>query len=285
MTLVTELTNVDQHLLRHIYRLRLLTTGQACEISGAAPRTVRQSLRRMADSGLLAEVSGPPPGRERRWLCTELGRHTAEATREVKTRNYQMTESVARAGAHLIGINDVGLALTRWARQYGDDITWEPEIAHPYGKTNVAIADAVLTYTLHTATGDVVPLWRFIEYDRATEAPNLLVAKLRAYVEVAGYKPPPQEGELHRPPLGWQRQYPTYPHVLFVFGDMTEKAASNRINYLIGEASTDPFLCEYPNAITAWATTLHRLQNSDPFQEDIIVRIPHGETRPLHTRD
>ncbi|MEZ5176675.1 MAG: replication-relaxation family protein [Acidimicrobiia bacterium] len=180
--------------------------------------------------------------------------------------------------------DSVGIALNRWARHYGDDISWEPEVAHPYGKTNAAIADAVLTYTLHTATGDVVPLWRFIEYDRATEAPNILVAKLRAYVEVAGYRPPPQEGELHRPALGWQRHYPTFPHVLFVFGDMTEQAATNRINYLIGEASTDPFLCEYPNAITTWATTLHRLQTRDPFQNDIIVRIPHGETRPLHTR-
>ena len=77
-------------------------------------------------------------------------------------------------------------------------------------------------------------LWRFIEYDRGTEAIHRLVAKLRAYVEVAGYRPPPQEGELHRPAVGWQRLYPTLPHILFVFGDMTEPAAASRIDHLIG---------------------------------------------------
>ena len=157
MTVVTELTPVDQTLLRHIYELRLLTTSQASQLTGTALWRTQRALRRMANSGLLIEVIGPPPGRERRWLCNELGRSTAEATREVNPRTYQMTESVARSAAHLIGINDVGIALTQWADQYGDQVTWEPEVAHPYGKTNAVIADAALSYTLHTATGDIIP--------------------------------------------------------------------------------------------------------------------------------
>ena len=131
------------------------------------------------------------PGRERRWLCTETGRDTAEATREVIPSNFQMNEAVARSAAHLIGTNDVGIALARRARQYGDEVTREPEVAHPYGKTNALIADAVLTDTLAAAGGDVVRLWRFIEYDRRTESSHILVEKLRAYVEVAGHRPRP----------------------------------------------------------------------------------------------
>jgi hypothetical protein len=284
MTVVTELNPVDQTLLRHIYQLRLLTTRQAIEITGLLPRTTRKVLRRLADAGLLAEVIGPPPGRERRWLCSELGRSTAEATREVNPRSYQMNESVARSAAHLIGINDVGIALTQWAGHYDDQVTWEPEVAHPYGKTNAVIADASLCYTLHSDAGDIIPLWRFVEYDRGTEAIHRLVAKLRAYVEVAGYRPPQVEGELHRPAVGWQRHYPTFPHILFVFGDMTEEAAASRISLLAGAVGADQFLAEHANTITTWATTLHRLQTQNPFQDDIIVRIPHGEARPLHTR-
>jgi len=285
MTVIaTELTTLQQALLRHLYQLRLLTTSQACEITRGSIRTVRWSLRRMATSGLIAEVQGPPPGRERRWLCTETGRVTAEATREVIPRTYQMNEAVARSAAHLIGTNDVGIALTRWAEKYGDDVTWEPEVAHPYGKTNAVIADAVLTYTLTTTSGDVVRLWRFIEYDRGTEPGFRLVEKLRAYVEVAGYRPPAQEGQAHRPPLGWQRRYPNLPHVLFVLGDVTEREAQARIDHLIGNVSADAFLTEHAHVLTVWATTLRQLQTSDPFTTDIVTQIPHGERRPLHGR-
>ena len=56
MTVVTELTPVDQTLLRHIYELRLLTTSQARRITGARPRTVNRALRRMADTELLIEA-------------------------------------------------------------------------------------------------------------------------------------------------------------------------------------------------------------------------------------
>ncbi len=283
-TIVTELTTLDQALLRHLYQLRLLTTTQAYQLTGAHERKVRRSLRRMATHGLITEVQGPPPGRERRWLCTDIGRDTAEATREVVPRSYTMNEAVARSGAHLIGTNDVGIALTRWAHHYDDDVTWEPEVAHPYGKTNAVIADAVLTYTLTTGSGDVVPLWRFIEYDRGTEPGYRLVEKLRAYVEVSGYRPPAQEGQAHRPAIGWQRRYPTFPHVLFVFGDMTERKAQARIHQLISNVSFDPFLTEHANVLTVWATTLHQLQNSDPFTTDIITQIPHGERRRLHSR-
>ena len=146
------------------------------------------------------------------------------------------------------------------------------------------ITDAALSYTLHGDPGDIISFWRFIEYDRGTEAIHRLVAKLRAYVEVAGYRPPPQAGELHRPAVGWQRLYPTFPHILFVFGDMTEQAANRRIDYLIGAVGADQFLTEHAGAINTWATTLYRLQTQDPFQHDVVVRIPHGETRPLHNR-
>ena len=284
MTLAAALTSIDQTLLRHIYQLRLLTTSQASRITGEYRRKVARSLRRLADTGLVAEVVGPPPGRQRRWLCTEKGREAVEATREVNPRTYQMTESVAHSAEHLIGINDSGIALAQCARRYNDSVTWEPEVAHPYGKTNTVIADAALCYTLNSDTGDVISLWRFIEYDRGTEAIHRLVAKLRAYVEVAGYRPPQVEGELHRPAVGWQRHYPTFPHILFVFGDMTEQAATNRINLLAGAVGADQFLAEHANTITTWATTLERLQTHDPFQDDIVVRIPHGETRPLHSR-
>ena len=283
-TAIRELTDLQQTLLRHIYQLRLLTTSQACELTGASRRTVQWSLRQMATVGLLAEVHGPPPGRERRWLCTETGRETAEATREVTPRAYQLNETVASSSAHLIGTNNVGIALTSWARRYGDDISWELEVPHPYGKTNAVITDAVLTYTLTTAAGDVVPLWRFVEYDRGTESGHILVEKLRSYVEVAGYRPPIQEGQAHRPPIEWQRRYPTLPHVLFVFGDMTEQQADARFAHVIGNVSSDPYLTEHAHTITIWATTLHELQTSDPFTDDIITQIPHGEQRPLHTR-
>ena len=283
-TVLSELTTLEQALLRHLYKLRLLTTTQTCELTGGAERTVQRSLRRMAISGLIVEVKGPPPGHERRWLCTEAGRATAEASREVNPRNYQLNEAVARSAAHLIGTNDVGIALTRWAHHYGDDVTWEPEVAHPYGKTNAVIADAVLTYTLTTATGDVSQLWRFIEYDRGTESSHILVEKLRAYVEAAGYRPPVQEGQAHRPLLEWQRRYPSLPHVLFVFGDMTDREARARIHQLIGNVSFDPFLTEHANVLTVWATTLHQIQTNDPFTTDIITQIPHGERRRLHSR-
>ena len=72
--------------------------------------------------------------------------------------------------------------------------------------------------------------------------------------------------------------------MLFVFGDMTDKKADNRINYTIGAAAADPFLQEHGAKITTWATTIDRLRVQDPFREDVVIQIPHGETRPLHSR-
>jgi hypothetical protein len=73
----------------------------------------RWSPRQPPQVRVIAEVQGPPPGRERRWLCTDIGRETANATREVVPRSYTMNEAVARSGAHLIGTNDVGITLAR----------------------------------------------------------------------------------------------------------------------------------------------------------------------------
>jgi len=281
---VSELTGLEQALLRHLYRLRLLTTSQARELAAADRRVVQQRLRRLATAGLIAEVQGPPPGRERRWFCTEAGRAAAEAGREVNPRRYQFNEAAARSAGHLIGVNAVGVALTRWARRYGDEVAWELEVGHAYSRTQAVIADAVLAYTLTTLGGEVVDLRRFIEYDRGTEPGHILVDKLRGYVEVAGYRPPPEDGQAHRPAIGWQRRYPTFPHVLFVFGDMTDQEAQGRLGRLIGDVGSDPFLTTHGRAVTVHATTLDELQRSDPFTDDIITRVPHGERRPLHSR-
>ncbi len=126
------------------------------------------------------------PGRERRWLCTETGRDTAEATREVIPSNSQMNEAVARSAAHLIGTNDVGISLARrgapiWRRGYPGTRSRPP-----------LRQDQRLDRRRRPHR---VRLWRFIEYDRGTESSHILVEKLRAYVEVAGHRPPAQEGK------------------------------------------------------------------------------------------
>ena len=65
---------------------------------------------------------------------------------------------------------------------------------------------------------------------------------------------------------------------------ITFRPVHERIHQLIGNVSFDPFLTEHAKVLTVWATTLHELQNSDPFTTDIITQIPHGERRPLHGR-
>ncbi len=275
--------------LAAVYRCRLLTTPQAqtllADLTG--PRNIYEALRWLTNEGWVAHWPdhGGGQGPARRWWCTEEGRSVAEAAGDVAPRTYQITETTARAAAHLVGTNDVGIVLSGWARQYdGDQVSWEIEVPHRYSSKRSVISDSVLTYTLEAADGRFVTLWRAVEYDRGTESVWQLVEKLRSYVQAQGFSPPARPGEAHLPALEWQRRYPTWPHVLFVFGDMTAKRATHRRKYLSAAVATDPYLEQHRRRVRVWATTLDELRTLDPFRHEVFWSVPEDEPHPLHSR-
>ena len=273
----------QQTLLLYLYRTRAATGSQIFRsFPNHSRRLTRHDLQRLKEQGLArsSELGGG-----RAWSLTEAGHASALQTNRVHHRAY-VDAAQTTVAAHLYGINEVGASFARWASQYNDECEWEVEVAHPYGRKQAVIADAVLRYTVWRESDDTpLHLLRFIEYDRGTESLTRLVAKLRAYLSLRTHPTNSKtDRRVRRPDYEWQDRYSSWPPVLFVFGDIPELQAQRRANALRLSALADPYLDSNMAMLPAATTTVEKLQTLDPFRHPIITTVLEGDEIPLSSR-
>ena len=269
-------------LLTSLRRHGLMTTTQVHRLHfpTSSVRAARKRLARLADQGVITRVFGPMPGREARWFPTARGVELADYA---GIDAYRMTADVAgsRHAAHLMAANEVGIVLADWARRTGDRFDtwgWTHEVVHRWGREGASIlcTDAVVTYEIPTRAG-MSAEWRFMELDRGTEPIHHLVSKVVNYRRYRLWAPNRTPAEAHLAKLDWQRRYPVWPGLVFVF-DLPSDQARQRAGDLAGFCSVDPRLGD--PQIPVVATTLGALRRQGPFAP-IAMRIPSQETTPL----
>lgn len=278
------LSDKQRRMLQTVYRCRVLDTTQATLVfPGLHRRSIQDLMNGLAEAGFLGKVRSNQPGQSTRWICTPLGRQAVEADGEIEARPYKIDVHSAAFASHLIGVNDVGFAFSRWADEYGDDCYWDLEKRLAYSKKEAVFSDAVLYYTAHNTTGSV-QIVRFVEFDRGTEPISQLVTKVRGYWDARHYTDDQPDLYTQNPKYGWQRTYLTFPRVLFVWShELDELAAKRRTGNLAGALTNDQYLAGADLEVDA--VHLTDLQTSDPFLNRPFVALPAGDTKPLLRRE
>lgn len=247
-------------ILESLYQHRLLSTLQLHELHtpAASRQWTRKLLAQLRDTGLAAVTRAP--GGLGLWYLTERG---ADAVETITSRAEPRRKVIApeqAAGplqAHTLGVNDVGLAFVRAARERGDEcgpFAWRHEIAHRLSERRgrhapeQLIADAVLTYQRVGEDGEPLAFYyRFIEFDRATVPVELLSIKLARYARLYDYAPFNPDRPAIDPEPGWQRSYPIFPGVLVVLdGSPARDALERRRASVLTLARSDRLLRETP---------------------------------------
>lgn len=118
----TALPDLDLEILDSAYLHRLLTTSRVCDLHAPERprRSIQRRLRHLEDLGYLMRVRGRPPAFEARWFLTGAGADLVGDLGSVRARPYRMDAHRAAAAAHLLAVNQVGIALTMAARRHGD---------------------------------------------------------------------------------------------------------------------------------------------------------------------
>jgi hypothetical protein len=217
------------------------------------------------------------PGTLSLWFATDDGANAvetagprAEQRRRVTTR--AQAEGLLRA--HTIAVNDVGIAFTNAARERGDECgpdSWRHEIAHPISAGSarkppqLVVADALLTYLQTAEDGALVLHQRFVELDRGTARPaEQLAAKITRYTRLRYYTPASAVApDAPAEPL-WRRYYRSWPHLLIVLADQTERRMRQRIGRTLALYESDPGK-DHRIAIPASFVSLDELRSSGPF--------------------
>jgi len=219
---------VQIEMLECVYQHRLLSTAQlhALYRDGLSLRRTQRALAAMERVGWLASVR--QPGGMKLWFVTGSGAHAVESIPnrvELRSKLLEQAQAAGPLQHHTLAVNEVGVAFVRAARERGDEfgpLAWRNEIAHPVGrgKSDVVIADAVLTYEQDAGEAVYTHL-RFLELDRATMASEALVAKLRRYVELHNYvvAPSKHRGVKYTGLARWREQYTHFPAVMVVLAN------------------------------------------------------------------
>lgn len=277
------LPSIAPAMLAGLYQHRLLTTTQlhAIYTPQSRPRWTRRVLEGLKARGLVDRVQGP--GTLSLWFVTDAGADAvetagprAEQRRRVTTR--AQAEGLLRA--HTIAVNDVGIAFTNAARERADECgpdSWRHEIAHPISAGSarkppqLVVADALLTYLQTTEDGALVLHQRFIELDRGTARPaEQLAAKITRYTRLRYYTPAPAlAAEMPAEPL-WRRYYRSWPHLLIVLADQTERRIQQRIRRTLALYESDPGK-DHRTAIPVSFVSLDDLATRGPFAPIFIT--------------
>lgn len=246
---VEVLESLNQH--------RLLTTVQihALHAPQASRRYVQKVLDRLHASGLAVTARGPRGLGV--WHLTEQGVDAVEAIPGRAETRHKVILPAQAAGPlqqHTLGVNDVGIAFVKAARERGDEcgpFHWRHEIAHSLGPPpgrrtpEQLIADAVLTYELAEPDGSTSIACGFIEYDRATLSAADLARRLGRYARLY-HRTIPGDDPLDPPVTLWTRLYPAFPTVLVVLAGRRRDQLEQRRNLVLALCRQDPDLQEYP---------------------------------------
>lgn len=255
-----------------LYQHRMMSSTQLWQLLCPGAQTAqwpRRVLSRLRRAGLIDSVPlrSSEVTRTRVWFCTPRGAQEAESSQLVHPRPYRLNAQKA-AGlhqAHALAVNDVGIAMTRWARTFGDDcgpLDWTPEVAHSMSahrhRTDL-VTDALLTYTVHRG-GRRTGLQLAIELDRATMSIERLAQKVLTYCRYYTWTP---DGAQYP---AWRRRYPAFPRLLVVLSGRSEPALANRMADLRARVAQFPQTLAVRTSIHASITTLRELQTTGPHR-------------------
>ena len=261
------LTAVAVAVLQSLYQHRLLSTGQvrAIHAPDATPRHVQALLAGLERRGLVSHARGRHG--LKLWHLTNRGADAAEASGELDVPRKLLTPERAAGPlqAHTLGVNEVGIAFMRAARQRGDEfgaLSWRHEVVHVAGPARgrrgveLLIADALLTYLL--TDGDALSLeYRFVELDRATLPLDRLAAKLARYARLERHVPTGA-----REP-GWRGHYPTFPGLMVVLADRPRRLLERRRHAAIALCEAHPPLAQAEPSVSI--CLLDDLRDRGPF--------------------
>jgi Replication-relaxation len=247
------LPGIAPAMLAGLYQHRLLTTTQlhALYTPQSRLRWTRRVLEGLRARGLVDRVQGP--GTLSMWFVTDTGADAVETAGPRAEQRRRVTTPAQAEGllrAHTIAVNDVGIAFTNAARERGDECgpdSWRHEIAHPISAGSVrkppqlVVADALLTYLQTTEDGVLVLHQRFIELDRGTARPaEQLATKITRYTRLRYYTPASAVApDAPAEPL-WRRYYRSWPHLLIVLADQSERRIQQRIARTLALYESDP---------------------------------------------
>jgi len=247
------LPGVAPAMLAGLYQHRLLTTTQlhALYTPHARLRWTRRVLESLRARGLVDRVQGP--GTLSLWFTTDDGADAVETAGPRAEQRRRVTTQAQAEGLlrkHTIAVNDVGIAFTTAARERGDECdsdSWRHEIAHPISAGSarkppqLVVADALLTYLQAADDGALILHQRFIELDRGTARPaEQLAAKITRYTRLRYYTPASAVApDAPAEPL-WRRYYRSWPHLLIVLADQSERRMHQRIQRTLALYESDP---------------------------------------------
>jgi hypothetical protein len=266
--------------LESLHQHRLLSARQvhALHTPTASQRWTQSLLAELHAHGLARFVRSD--GARKLWYVTDAG---ADAIEQLPGRPETRRKVIAPAQAagplrqHTLAVNDAGLAWATAARDRGDDcgpFGWRHEIAHPIGalpgrrRSELLIADALLTY-LHTSTdGDATLQRRFLEVDRATVPLPALVAKLGRYARLHDYAPDPTSGQPRQ--AAWRSEYPAFPAVHVLLAGDPREALQRRLEQTIALAHAEPALQAATGLVVSFAL-LEDLTTDGPFEHIFVA--------------
>jgi hypothetical protein len=270
-------SQAEEAMLASLGAHRLLTARQlrALNAPQAGSRWTEKVMARLIARGLVDFVYAG--GSRRVYYLTADGQRSVDPTG--RGRGAAGAHAAGPLRAHTLAVNDVGLAFVQAARMRGDEFGiegWRHEVAHSIGqpapgrRSELVIADAVLTYLQHLQDGGLAFHYRFLELDRATQPTADLAAKLARYARLATYTT-----NKHKEPL-WQLTYPVFPEILVVLDGATRAALRRRAMTVLTLCQADPRLRSAPEVTIStcllddltqhgpWAPIFERLHADQP---------------------
>lgn len=287
MTAVAALGPVAEAMLEGLYQHRLMSRAQLHDLytPDHSYQWTSQLLSRLRRAGLVAVVH--ESGGVRLFYLTAEGIAATESVPRTEPRRKLLTAEQAAGPLrrHTLAVNDVGVSFVKAARQRNEQfgpLSWRHEIAHPIGpppgrrRPEELIADALLIYQQHDASGAFQMHYGFLELDRATMPDHALAAKLARYARLFNATVASPHGRPSR--RFWETRYPVFPAVLLVLDGQPRRRMLQRRSTVLTLCAADPDLQGTP-AVEIDACLLEDLRSAGPFAG--IWRTPADPASPV----
>jgi hypothetical protein len=235
--------------MESLYEHRLLSSHQIHQMHtpGSGIRWTREILTGLRRRGLVSFLRAADGGGSVYFLTTRGAQAVELITTRTLGRRKLITPEQAAGPlrAHTLAVNETGIAFMVAARNRDDEfgaLAWQHEIAHAIGarRSELLIADALLTYLQYGPKGKLIFHYRLLELDRATVPTEVLAAKLARYARLynhttAGQKEP-----------AWRARYAAFPGVICVLAGESPPALARRAQSVLALCREDPELQRTP---------------------------------------